>query len=86
MPRCSSTTQPARPLRTRRPPMQGATPKLRATPVPATRIQSPGLIGESRLARFVLVVFTERVPDGTIRIISARPATKRERRAYAEGD
>lgn len=44
------------------------------------------LIGESRLARIVLVVFTERVPDGTIRIISARPATKRERRAYAEGD
>jgi uncharacterized DUF497 family protein len=44
------------------------------------------LIGESRLGRTVLVVFTERVARGTIRIISARRATKRERRAYVEGD
>jgi len=34
----------------------------------------------------VLVVFTERVASGIVRIISARRATKRERRAYAEGD
>jgi uncharacterized protein len=44
------------------------------------------LVGESRLGRTVLVVFTERVARGTIRIISARRATKRERRAYVEGD
>lgn len=44
------------------------------------------LVGESRLGRTVLVVFTERVASGIIRFISARRATKRERRAYAEGD
>ena len=44
------------------------------------------LVGESQLGRTVLVVFTERVAGGMIRIISARRATKRERRAYAEGD
>jgi uncharacterized DUF497 family protein len=44
------------------------------------------LVGESQLDRTVLVVFTERVASGIIRIISARRATKRERRAYAEGD
>ncbi len=44
------------------------------------------LVGQSRLGRTVLVVFTERVASGMIRIISARRATKRERRAYAEGD
>ena len=42
--------------------------------------------GESQLGRTVLVVFTERVASGIIRIISARRATKHERRAYAEGD
>ena len=36
--------------------------------------------------RCSLVVFTERVASAIIRIISARRATKRERRAYAEGD
>jgi uncharacterized DUF497 family protein len=44
------------------------------------------LIGESRQARVLLVVFTERGPDGRIRIISSRRANKRERRAYAEED
>lgn len=44
------------------------------------------LVGESQLGRTVLVVFTERVASGIIRIISARRATKHERRAYAEGD
>jgi hypothetical protein len=44
------------------------------------------LIGESKLGRLVLVVFTERMADGMIRIISARRATKPERRTYAEGD
>lgn len=44
------------------------------------------LLGESRFGRTVLVVFTERVASGIIRIISARRATKHERRAYAEGD
>ena len=44
------------------------------------------LIGESRLGRLLLVVFTELRADGTIRIISARRATKRERRAYEAED
>ena len=44
------------------------------------------LVGESQLGRTILVVFTERVAGGIIRIISARQATKRERRAYVEGD
>jgi uncharacterized DUF497 family protein len=44
------------------------------------------LIGESQLGRVLLIVFTERVGGGIIRIISARRATKTERRAYAEGD
>ena len=42
------------------------------------------LIGESRLDRCVLVVFTELGSSGTLRIVSARRATKRERRAYEE--
>lgn len=42
------------------------------------------LIGRSRLQRLVVVAHVER--DETIRIISARPATRRERLAYEEGD
>lgn len=42
------------------------------------------LIGESRVGRIVLVVFTELAPSGNLRIISARRATRRERRAYEE--
>ena len=42
------------------------------------------LIGESYLRRVLLVVFTERLASGTIRIVSARRATRRERRAYEE--
>jgi uncharacterized DUF497 family protein len=44
------------------------------------------LVGESQLGRTILAVFTERVASGRIRIISARRATKPERRAYVEGD
>jgi uncharacterized DUF497 family protein len=44
------------------------------------------LVGESQLGRTILVVFTERVASGIIRIISARRATKREQKAYAEED
>jgi uncharacterized DUF497 family protein len=44
------------------------------------------LVGESQLGRTILVVFTERLASARIRIISARRATKRERRAYVEGD
>lgn len=42
------------------------------------------LVGESRLGRVLLVVFTERLASGTLRIITARRATKRERQAYEE--
>lgn len=41
-------------------------------------------IGESSSNRLIVVVFTER-PD-RIRLISARPATRRERRDYEETD
>lgn len=42
------------------------------------------LIGESSGQRIVVVWLTER-PRGTIRIIGAREAEPRERRAYEEG-
>lgn len=41
------------------------------------------IIGHSILNRLLLVCFTERAPS-LIRIISARPATKREREDYEE--
>ena len=52
----------------------------------ADRVRSERLllIGESRLGRVILVIFTERLQSGTLRIISARRATRRERRAYEE--
>ncbi len=40
------------------------------------------IIGHSRKRRLLLVAFTDR--KGKIRIISARPVTRRERRAYEE--
>jgi uncharacterized DUF497 family protein len=55
--------------------------------VPFAEIAHPErlvIIGESRLGRVLLVVFTERLKSGTLRLISARRATKRERRAYEE--
>ena len=55
--------------------------------VPLAEIAHPErlvLIGESRLGRVLLVVFTERLKSGKLRLISARRATKRERRAYEE--
>jgi uncharacterized DUF497 family protein len=42
------------------------------------------IVGHSNSARLLLVCFTERDP-GLIRIISARRATKRERRDYEKG-
>ena len=41
-------------------------------------------LGESNMNRMLVVVFTER--DDRIRIISARPASRRERRQYEEGN
>jgi uncharacterized DUF497 family protein len=38
-------------------------------------------VGADALARILTVVYSYREPD-TIRLISARPATKRERQAY----
>ena len=43
------------------------------------------LIGMSLRSNLLLVVFAERAGGETIRIISARRATRRERRAYEEG-
>ncbi len=42
------------------------------------------IIGHSVLERLLLVSFTERGED-VVRIISARKATKRERKDYEEG-
>jgi len=44
------------------------------------------LIGESRSCRLIFTVFVEKVDEETIRIISARKATRAERRKYEEGD
>ncbi len=41
------------------------------------------IIGHSRSGRLVIVCFTEKA-EGLIRIISARPATKKERENYEE--
>jgi hypothetical protein len=41
------------------------------------------IVGETRTGRLVVVSYTER--SGRIRIISARPATPKERRDYEEG-
>jgi uncharacterized protein len=43
------------------------------------------LVGESKTRRLVFTVYAERGP-ATIRIISARLATRRERRRYEEDD
>lgn len=40
-------------------------------------------LGRSYLGRFIVVAYTER--PGRLRIISARPATPRERRDYERG-
>ena len=42
------------------------------------------LIGQSSTSRLILTVFAVKTED-TIRIISARKATRRERRIYEEG-
>ena len=44
------------------------------------------LIGMSLQSNLVLVVFAERAGGNVVRIISARRATRRERRAYEEGE
>ena len=41
-------------------------------------------LGHSSSSRLLLVVFCERDPGGTIRIISARRATEKERKQYEE--
>ncbi|HLE70862.1 MAG TPA: BrnT family toxin [Vicinamibacteria bacterium] len=43
------------------------------------------IIGESAASRILLVVFVERDRDA-LRLISARRATRRERRRYEEGE
>lgn len=44
------------------------------------------LVGLSRSSRLILTVFVEKHDRETIRIISARKATRGERRKYEEGD
>ena len=44
------------------------------------------LIGTSLQSNLLLIVFAERAGGDLVRIISARRATRRERRAYAEGE
>lgn len=43
------------------------------------------LVGRSREGRLLTVCYTLRDEEETIRLISARPATRREERQYAEG-
>jgi uncharacterized DUF497 family protein len=43
------------------------------------------IIGESMVVRILLVVFAERDRD-VLRLISARRATRHERRRYEEGE
>lgn len=43
------------------------------------------ILGRSRLARVLCVVFFEEREDA-LRILSARPATRNERRVYEEGE
>ena len=43
------------------------------------------LVGRSREDRLLTVCYTLRDDEETIRLISARPATRREERQYAEG-
>ncbi len=43
------------------------------------------IVGVSSRTRVLFVVYAEKADDETIRIISARPATRAERRAYEEG-
>jgi uncharacterized DUF497 family protein len=52
-------------------------------------VASPGrliLVGMSRSSRLILTVFVEKHEAETIRIISARKATRGERRRYEEGN
>jgi uncharacterized DUF497 family protein len=55
-------------------------------------IEDPGapenarIIGESELQNILLVVFVEQGEDDALRLISARRATRRERRRYEEGE
>lgn len=56
--------------------------KLHSDPDHSQREQREILIGHSAQGRLLLVAFTER--RSKIRIVSARKATRRERRAYEE--
>mgnify|MGYP003530052330 CR=1 FL=1 len=47
--------------------------------------ENASIIGESLAGRILLVVFVEREED-LVRIISARRATRHERRRYEEGE
>jgi uncharacterized protein len=44
------------------------------------------IIGESEAKRILLVVFVEQDEEDTLRLISARRATRHERRRYEEGE
>ena len=50
-----------------------------------SRPENARIIGESLAARILLVVFIERDRD-VVRLISARRATRHERRRYEEGE
>lgn len=44
------------------------------------------LIGESRASRLILTIYVEREAHEIIRIVSARKATRAERRRYEKGE
>jgi uncharacterized DUF497 family protein len=50
-----------------------------------SRPENARIVGESIAARILLVVFIER-DDDLVRLISARRATRHERRCYEDGE
>jgi len=56
--------------------------RLHADPEHSSSENREIFVGHSESGRLLLVAFTER--EGRIRVISARAATRRERRAYEE--
>src|SRR5712691_10349909 len=67
-----------------KPPRPSVTPFRSRSPIPSTQIGEERwlLVGQSGAGRLVVVAHTERGDE--IRIINARPATRRERQTYEE--
>jgi len=60
-------------------------PHLRTWPDPSRHHEDRDIVLGIDLHGRLLFLVTQELPDGTIRLISARRATKRERNAYTTG-